>query len=176
MSSDTSRIVGLVGLGAMGRGVAANLLAKGFDVVGFDLRPESLDELVARGGRRAVSLAAMARECGIVVSFVVNAEQTESVLFGAAGLAAGWAGSAPVFIACSTMAPSYVMALGERLAARGIALMDAPVTGGAVGAERGMLTIMAAGAAAAFARARPVLEAFSSRLFHLANGPAPARR
>ena len=167
MSSARSAAVGLVGLGAMGRGVAANLLAKGFDVVGFDLRPESLDELVAKGGRRAGSLADLARQCGIVVSFVVNAEQTDSVLFGAGALLEGWAGSAPVFIACSTMAPAYVTALGARLKASGVALLDAPVTGGAVGAERGRLTIMAAGSTATFERAKPVLAAFGSRIFHL---------
>ena len=166
----TKTKVGLIGLGAMGRGAAKNLLAKGFDVVGYDVRDEALSWLRERGGQPASSLAELARDVRIVVCFVVNSEQTEAVLFGDAGLVDQLPPGA-VFIACSTLPPAYVSALGERLAARGLTLIDAPVTGGAVGAERGSLTVMAAGDKAAYERVRPILETFGGRIFHLGDKP-----
>ena len=78
--------VGLIGLGAMGRGVASNLLAKGFKVVGRDVNPEALVWLQAQGGAVAVCAADLASACKVVVSFVVNDAQTEDVLFGQDGL------------------------------------------------------------------------------------------
>lgn len=163
--------VGLVGLGAMGRGAAQNLLAKGFEVVGHDVRPEALKTLRAQGGTPVESLAALAQQVRRVVSFVVNAEQTEQILFGPGGLVGSLPAGA-VFIACSTMDPAYVRELAPRLARHAVALVDAPVTGGAVGAAKGTLTIMGAGEQDAFAEARPVLQAFGARVYHL--GPAGA--
>ena len=162
--------VGLVGLGAMGRGVAGNLLGKGFPLMGYDIRPEAGEWLREQGGRFAPDLVSLARSCEVVVSFVVDHAQTESVLFAEGGLAAGLAPGS-VLVACSTMPPSYVSALGVRLAARGITLIDAPVTGGAVGAARGTLTVMAAGDKAAYERVRPILEAFGARIYHLGDKP-----
>jgi L-threonate 2-dehydrogenase len=161
--------VGLVGLGAMGRGVAAKLLEHGWRVVGYDVRPEAGEWLAGQGGTAAASLAEVAA-ADTVVSFVVDSAQTESVLFGEGGLVGRLARGA-TFIACSTMAPSYVRDLGVRLAREGLVLIDAPVTGGAVGAERGTLTVMGAGDPDAFARVRPVLQAFGSRIYHLGNEP-----
>lgn len=162
--------VGLVGLGAMGRGVAANLLRKGFTVHGRDLNPDALDWLRGQGGTPAPDMAALARECRVVVCFVVNDAQTEAVLWGESGLAPHLQ-PGTVLITCSTLPPAYVQSLGERLAARGVDHVDAPVTGGKVGAERGSLTIMIAGAPHAVERARPVLQAFGERLFVLGDRP-----
>lgn len=162
--------VGLVGLGAMGRGVAGNLVRKGFPLVGYDVRPEAGEWLREQGGRFAPDLVSLARSCNVVVSFVVDHVQTESVLFAEGGLAAGFAPGS-VFVACSTMPPSYVSELGVRLAARGITLIDAPVTGGAVGAARGSLTVMAAGDKSAYERVRPILETFGTRVYHLSDKP-----
>jgi 3-hydroxyisobutyrate dehydrogenase len=157
--------VGLVGLGAMGRGVASNLLAKGHAVVGRDVSADALQWLESQGGRAgrsAVDLSA----CGVVVSFVVDDAQTEQVLFGADGLASHMRPGS-VFVACSTMPPRYVRELEQRLSSLGIALIDAPVTGGKVGAARGTLTIMGSGDPQAFERVRPVLAAFGQRIYHL---------
>jgi L-threonate 2-dehydrogenase len=162
--------VGLVGIGAMGRGVAANLIAKGHPVVGYDVRPDMRGWLEERGGRHAANPADLARQCAIVVSFVVDDAQTEAVLFGDGGMAGALAAGS-VFVACSTMPPSYVSALGDRLAGHSVSLIDAPVTGGAAGAAKGTLTVMAAGDPAAFARVRPVLEAFGGRIYHLGDRP-----
>ncbi len=161
-----SKTVGLIGLGAMGRGIAANLLAKDFRVVGHDLIPAARAWLHERGGTVATDAAQLALQTDMIVSFVVNEGQTEDVLFGTFNLASQLrAGS--LLIVCSTMAPSYVRTLGERLARRGIQLLDAPVTGGMVGAQRGTLTVMVGGPADALDRARPVLAAFGERIYHL---------
>ena len=165
----TKTQVGFIGLGAMGRGAVSNLLAKGFYVVGCDVRPDALDWLRAQGGTPAWSLAEMAAQVQIVVCFVVNSQQTEAVLFGDGGLVGELAAGA-VFIACSTMDPAYVRALEGRLADHEISLIDAPVTGGAVGAERGTLTIMGSGTREAFDLALPVLQTFGTRVHYL--GPA----
>ena len=162
--------VGLIGLGAMGRGVASNLLAKGFNVVGRDVNPEALTWLLAKGGSVATGAADLASACDVIVSFVVNDAQTEDVLFGQDGLAAVLRPGS-VFIACSTMSPKYVRELGVRLAAKQIHLVDAPVTGGKVGAQKGSLTVMVGGAPEVVERVRPVLGTFGARIFVLGDEP-----
>ena len=162
--------VGLIGLGAMGRGVAANLLQKGYDVVAFDVRPEAAAGVIEQGGRFAQDLGELAQQVKMFISFVVDSAQTEGVLYGKGGLV-GKTQPGSIFVACSTMAPSYVKDLGRRLKADGVALIDAPVTGGAVGAAKGTLTIMAAGEPDVFARVKPVLETFGKRVYHLGNEP-----
>ncbi|MDM0047746.1 NAD(P)-dependent oxidoreductase [Variovorax sp. J22R115] len=163
---NTKTKVGFIGLGAMGRGAVGNLLANGYGVVGCDVRPDALDWLRAQGGEPASSLAEMAGQVDVVVCFVVNSQQTEAVLFGDAGLV-GRLPAGALFIACSTMDPGYVRTLDGRLAQHSISLIDAPVTGGAVGAERGTLTIMGSGNPEAFELARPVLETFGARVHYL---------
>lgn len=167
----SGKTIGLIGLGAMGRGAARNLLAKGFEVVGYDVRAEALQALKEQGGIPVKSLAALAARARIVISFVVNSAQTDDVLFGEGGLV-GRLPAGAIVIACSTMDPGYVRELAERLEQHSISLVDAPVTGGAAGAEKGTLTIMGSGNGDAFEQARPALEAFGSRIYHL--GPAGA--
>ena len=161
-----TEMIGLVGLGAMGRGVADNLLAKGFAVAGFDVNPAALHWLRERGGEVPDDAAELAARADIVVSFVVDDKQTEEVLFGGFGLARALR-KGSILVACSTMPPSYVRTLGTRLGELGIHLLDAPVTGGMVGAQKGTLTVMVGGPAAALERARPVLSTFGARIFHL---------
>ncbi len=166
MSEQKNGRVGLVGLGAMGRGVAGNLLDKGFEVIGVDVNPAAQEWLQARGGTVARDAAYLAAATDIVVSFVVDDRQTESVLFGDFGLAAALRPGS-VVVACSTMPPDYVRALAPRLAERRVTLIDAPVTGGMVGAQKGTLTVMAGGPSAAMERVRPVLATFGARIYHL---------
>jgi 3-hydroxyisobutyrate dehydrogenase len=164
------KLIGIVGLGVMGRGIAANLLAKGYAVVGSDVNPAALEWLRSQGGSAAANASDIAA-ADVVVSFVVDDRQTEDVLFGDFGLAATLRkGSA--FVACSTIPPSYVRALGPRLTALGVDLLDAPVTGGMVGAQKGTLTVMVGGPKAVLDRVHPVLSTFGARIFHLgeANG------
>ena len=158
--------VGLIGLGAMGKGVAGNLLSKGFQVVGKDIHPESMQWLQEKGGVAVDSLQQMAARCDVVISYVVNDVQTEMVLFGKEGIVPFLKPGSTV-ITCSTMPPAYTRALSDRLAAKHIHYIDAPVSGGRVGAEKGTLTVMAAAPKAVFDRMQPLLHAMGSKLFYL---------
>jgi L-threonate 2-dehydrogenase len=162
--------IGFIGLGAMGIGMAASLVRAGCAVTGFDLRHAALDELVAAGGRSATSPQAAAEGAGLLVLMVVNQAQVEDVLFGAAGAAAALPRGATVMLS-STVPSAYVRALGERLAAQGLGLLDAPVSGGAVAAGMGELTIMASGSAEAFAAAETALAACAKQVHRLGAAP-----
>jgi 3-hydroxyisobutyrate dehydrogenase len=162
--------IGFIGLGAMGAGMAANLLRAGFEVTGFDLRRAAQDELVGRGGRAASSPRAAAEGAEVVILMVVNDAQVEAVLFGADGALEALPAGATVVLS-STVAAGYVRGLGERLAAHGLHLLDAPVSGGASGAAAGQLTIMASGPDAAFAAAGPALEACAKKVYRLGEQP-----
>ncbi|MGH1480728.1 MAG: L-threonate dehydrogenase [Geminicoccales bacterium] len=160
--------IGFVGLGAMGAGMVDNLLRAGFEVAGFDLRKEALVWLDENGGRPASSPADAADGADLLFLMVVNDAQVEAVLFGDEGaLSTLLPGSTVVM--CSTVPAAFAKRLGERLAERGMELLDAPVSGGAAGAETGSLTIMASGSAKAFASADVALDACSSRIFRLGN-------
>lgn len=169
-SFDSSQPVGLIGLGAMGRGVASNLLSKGFQVVGRDINPEAMKWLQDQGGESATSLEHMAAKCKVVISYVVNDAQTESVLLGKDGIVP-FLKPGSTIITCSTMPPAYARALSDRLAEKNIHYIDAPVSGGRVGAEKGTLTVMAAAPKGVFERMRPLLHAMGSKLFHLGEEP-----
>lgn len=158
--------VGLIGLGAMGRGTALNLISKGFEVFGYDVRAESLEWLKDSGGVPVGSLHELASHVQTVLSFVINSAQTESVLYGENGLV-GKLSAGSIFIASSTMDPAYVEDLAQRLVKDSIRLIDSPVTGGPEGALKGSLTIMGSGEAATFAEVKPLLEAMGGRVYYL---------
>ncbi|MGI9485689.1 MAG: L-threonate dehydrogenase [Geminicoccaceae bacterium] len=158
--------IGFIGLGAMGAGMVDNLLAAGCDITGFDIRAEALESLESKGGRPATSPAKAAEGVGLLILMVVNDAQVEAVLFGDDGALETLMPGAVVMM-CSTVPATFTRTLGERLAERGIELLDAPVSGGAVGAENGSLTIMASGPEAAFTAAETALDAISGRVFRL---------
>jgi L-threonate 2-dehydrogenase len=161
--------VGFIGLGAMGLPMAKNLLAQGFAVRGFDLSPAALDALERAGGVRASSAAEAAGGAEVLVLMVVSAAQADAVLFADGGLDA----LAPdgVVVLMATCPPGAVEAIAARVEDAGRRFVDAPVSGGVVGASAATLTIMAAGPEAAFAAARPVLEALGDKLFHVGLRP-----
>jgi L-threonate 2-dehydrogenase len=160
----------VIGLGSMGSGMAVSLLRAGFAVVGHDVAPAALDWLVAQGGRAAASPAAAAAGADVVVSVVVNAAQTEAVLFGDGGVADAMPPGS-VFISCATMDPDVVRQLAPRLQAAGRHYLDAPISGGAQRAAEGALTILASGADAAFAKAKPALDAMAAKVYALGSEP-----
>lgn len=160
--------VGLIGLGAMGKGVAENLVRNGFPLHGYDVRKEERAFLEHIGGIFADDLPALARKCQVLISFVVNEEQTEEILFGEQGILTTLS-SGSIFIACSTMSPKYVEQLGARLMDRSIEFLDAPVTGGAAGAKKGSLTIITAGKKEVYRQVHDVLSAFGARLYHVSD-------
>ena len=159
-------IVGLVGLGAMGRGMAASLRKAGIPIHVCDARPEAVREFVAGGGTACATPAELAAACDVVISVVVNAEQTEQVLFGAGGAAAAMKrGSA--FVMCSTVDPKWSAALEERLEAMGLLYLDAPISGGAAKAAAGQITMMTSGRPAAYEKCGNVLEAMAAKVYRL---------
>jgi 3-hydroxyisobutyrate dehydrogenase len=160
----------VIGLGAMGKGVAQSLLRAGFDVHVCDLRADAVQELAAAGAHAAPSPAALAAKVEALLILVVNAAQTEAVLFGEAGAAAHLPAGA-VVIASATVAPEFAEALGARLGAMGLALIDAPVSGGAARAAAGEMSVMAAGSPAAFARCEALFQAICARLYRLGDQP-----
>lgn len=158
--------VGVIGLGSMGMGVALNLVRKGHEVIGCDLRAPAREELAAAGGRAVARAADLPDGVGAVVVLVVNAAQAEQVLLGPDGCLPRLAGDG-VVLCCVTMAPEAARALGARLAERGVAMLDAPVSGGAAGARAGRLTVMGSGPAAAFERVQPVFDAIAAKVWRL---------
>lgn len=158
--------VGVVGLGAMGLGMARSLRAAGHDVAVHDLRPEVAEDFAEDGGTAYATTGDLAAAVDVLVGVVVNAAQVESVLFGAEG-AADRLRPGAVFVMCSTVDPGWSEELEARLAERGVLYLDAPISGGAARAATGELTMMTSGSAAAYELADPFLEAMSSTVYRL---------
>ncbi|BCH15194.1 L-threonate dehydrogenase [Mesorhizobium sp. L-2-11] len=162
--------VAVIGLGSMGFGVATSLRRAGFEVTGFDVNDQMVARFVATGGRGAQSPAEAAQAADVVISVVVNAAQTEAILFGAEGVAETLPEGA-VFVSSATMDPDVARNLAARLETTGRLYLDAPISGGSVRAAEGALTVLASGSAAAFAKARPALDAMAAKLYELGDEP-----
>lgn len=166
MTNTPKTTAAVIGLGSMGLGMALSLLREGIAVTGCDVVAASLAKLVEAGGKAAANPAEAARGADVVISVVVNAAQTEGVLFGEHGAAETMAPGA-VFVSAATMDPEIARRLAAKLEATGRLYLDAPISGGAVKAAAGQLTILASGSAAAFAKARPALDAMAGKLYEL---------
>ena len=162
--------IAFIGLGAMGLPMAKNLVKQQYPVTGFDLREAPLQALEAAGGSRAASVAEAAAGADVLMAMVLNAEQAEAVLFDAGGL--DTLDAKACVIVMSTCGPDRIAAMAERVEASGRQFIDAPVSGGVVGAQAGNLTIMAAGKQAAFDRVQPLLSVLGgANLHHLGQAP-----
>jgi len=158
--------VGVIGLGAMGLGMATSLRRAGYHVHVCDVRPEVAQAFVAEGGSVCAHPAALAQACEVIVSVVVNAAQTEAVLFGRDGAAAAMRPGS-LFVMCSTVDPNWSTALEQRLAERGLLYLDAPISGGAAKAASGQMTMMTAGRPEAYAKAGAALDAMAAKVYRL---------
>ena len=158
--------VGLIGLGAMGSGMAQSLRRAGHQVHVFDVRREAAEAFARDGGVACASLAELGAACDVVVSVVVNAAQTEAVLFGQDGCAAHMKPGS-VFVMCSTVDPNWSVALETRLEGMGLRYIDAPISGGAAKAASGQMTMMTAGKPEAYAVAEPLLNAMAAKVYKL---------
>jgi len=158
--------IGLIGLGAMGAGMARSLRRAGHQVSVYDLRADAAEAFAREGGRACASPAELAAHSDIVVSVVVNAAQTEAVLFGEQGCAAAMRPGS-VFVMCSTVDPAWSVALEARLAERGLLYLDAPISGGAAKAASGEMTMMTSGTAAAYEKAGAALDAMAAKVYRL---------
>jgi putative dehydrogenase len=157
---------GMLGLGQMGGPMAANLVRKGIEVWAYDPRPEALSQAVERGATACARPAEVARAAQITLVIPFDYGEVEQAIFGPGGLVEGLAESG-LIVVMSTIGPDNARQLGQRLAERGHRMIDAPVSGGAAGAEAGTLTVIASGPADDLDRCRPLLEAFAANIFHV---------
>lgn len=160
--------IGFLGLGIMGRPMALNLLKGGHLVTVWARRAESMQPLLDAGARGAANPTEVAQASELVISMVADAPDVAEVMRAVA------AGGKPGLIAVdmSTIAPAAARQIGEELAAAGIDFIDAPVSGGEVGAIAGTLSIMAGGSAAAFAKAKPAFECIGKNIVHVGESGA----
>ncbi|WP_062737061.1 2-hydroxy-3-oxopropionate reductase [Kocuria turfanensis] len=163
------RSVTVIGLGIMGLPMARNLVAAGFDVVGFNRSPDKVDRLVEAGGRGASSVAESVRDADVVITMVPDSPDVEGVVTGEDGVFAR-AKQGTIWIDASSIRPDVAARLAEEAARAGLRPLDAPVSGGEQGAIDAALSIMVGGEAADFEAARPVLEAVGRTIVHV--GPA----
>lgn len=160
----------VIGLGSMGMGAAKSLLRAGWTVTGCDAGEAQRKAWTDAGGTLALTPAEAAREVSAAVVLVVNAAQTEEVLFGPDGAANGLPQGA-VILSCATMAPEDARRLAAMAAEKGLLYLDAPLSGGAAKAASGELTVMASGAPETFAAARPVLDVIAAKVYELGDEP-----
>ena len=157
--------IAFIGLGNMGAPMALNLVKAGHEVAVFDLVAAAMDPVVKAGARGAKSAADAASGAQVVISMLPASQHVESLFLGEEGLLTRIADGALV-IDCSTIAPQAARKVAEAAAARGLDMVDAPVSGGTGGAVAGTLTFIVGGEATVFERARPVLEQMGKNIFH----------
>ncbi len=158
----------VIGLGSMGYGMALSCLRAGQKVWGADINPDAVGKFAMAGGQGG----AFPTDLNAVVVVVLNAAQTEAVLFGATGVVATLSPGV-VVLGCATVPPAFAREMEARCAAAGVHYLDAPISGGAAKAAQGALSIMAAGRPEAFRAARPVLDACAQTVFELGSEAGP---
>lgn len=165
--------VTMLGLGVMGAGMAHNLLKAGFPLTVYNRTAAKAEPLAARGAQVAATPREAAAHAAIIIAMVGDDEASRAIWLGDDGALAGVASEA-VLIECSTLTPAWVRELAGLATARGLAFLDAPVTGSKDAAEAGELRLFVGGDAPAIERARPALEAISQRITHLGPNGAGA--
>jgi 3-hydroxyisobutyrate dehydrogenase len=165
--------IGFIGLGNMGAPMAANLVKAGHGVTGYDVNPAALQALAAAGGKTAASASEAAKGADVVITMLPAGEQVREVWLHRGGLieaVANAKNAKPLLIDCSTIDVDSARAVTAAAAAAGLAMLDAPVSGGTIGAQNATLTFMVGGTEDAFARGQPILAAMGKNIFH-AGGP-----
>lgn len=162
-------VVGFIGLGIMGRHMAANLVKAGHEVVGYNRSRPAVDQLVSQGGLAASSVAEACQAADFVITMLPDSPDVEEVALGQVGILAN-ARAGCVYIDMSTIRPATARQLAAVGGEAGIAVLDAPVSGGDQAAAEGSLSIMVGGSVADFERAAPILQALGSTVVHV--GPA----
>ncbi len=171
MTTTSHPAIAFIGLGHMGGPMAANLVKAGYPVRVFDLVPSALEAAVAAGAVSAASAVDAVKGAQVVISMLPASRHVEGVYLGDNGILGAIAPGALV-IDSSTIAPATARKVAEAAAARGLAMIDAPVSGGTAGAAAGTLTFIVGGDADALERARPVLSAMGKNIFHMGGAGA----
>lgn len=168
--------LGFIGLGVMGRPMALNLMRHGHDMGIYTRRPESAAPVVEAGARRYDTPAALAAACDVVFSMVTSSSDVEEVALGEKGVVHG-ARAGTVFVDMETISPAVARDVAGRLAAKGVDMLDAPVSGGPAGAEQATLSIMVGGEARVFERVKPLFECLGKIIIHMGgNGAGQATK
>jgi 2-hydroxy-3-oxopropionate reductase len=167
-----SETVGFIGLGVMGRPMAGHIMAAGYRLIVHSRSPKPVEELVAAGATAADSPSDLARECDIVITMLPDTPDVELVIGGPAGIAEGVTPGS-IVIDMSSISPIAARRLAALVESKGAAMLDAPVSGGEIGAINASLSIMVGGDAGAFARVRPVLACMghADRIVHIGAQP-----
>lgn len=174
--------VGIVGVGNMGGGMASNLLSRGWAVAVCDIDADKVAALVGKGAQALASPQLIAQHCDVTIVCVVDAAQTQSVLFGPNGTVSGACGQrlgkaqAHAVMLCPTIAPNDVEAMAAELKARGIDVLDAPLSGGPARAGDGTMSVMLACADNVHAGFKDLLDALSSKVFRISERPGDGAR
>ncbi len=171
MNSTGKTRVGFVGLGTMGREMARNLVEAGCALTAYDIDPSAVDALSRIGARPAENVREVGANVDVVVTMLPDTPHVEEVALGPGGLVETMR-PGTVLVDMSTISPVATRAMAERLAASGIAMLDAPVSGGPIGAKNASLSIMVGGDAQAFERVRPVLSAMGTTISHVGTSGA----
>lgn len=158
--------IAFIGLGNMGGPMAANLLKAGHELQVFDLSEAAVQAAVAAGARAADSAAAAVAGAQVVVSMLPASRHVEGLYLGVSGILAAIEPGA-LIVDCSTIAPASAQNVAAAARARGLAMLDAPVSGGTAGAAAGTLTFIVGGDADVLERARPLLQAMGRNIFHV---------
>lgn len=159
--------IAVIGLGSMGYGIASSILRAGHTVYGHDVVASQVGKFQDEGGAKG-ALNEVAGDLDAVVVVVLNAAQTETVLFGEDGVVAKLKSGALV-MACATVSPEFARDMASRCAKTGVLYLDSPISGGSLKAASGQLSVMASGNAEAFGAAKPVLDAMAETVFELGN-------
>jgi 3-hydroxyisobutyrate dehydrogenase len=168
--TDALELTAVIGLGSMGLGIAQSVIRAGLPLTGYDPSETAIKKFTGGGGQIGDSPAVAARGAAITAIVVVNALQTETVLFGPAGIADAMQPGG-VVISCATMSPQDARRLAARCQEAQLLYLDAPISGGAARAASGELTVMASGSDEAFARADPVLKVIAKTVYRLGDEP-----
>lgn len=155
--SEAKQTIGFIGLGIMGRPMSQHLINAGYPLVVYDIMPAGVQELVAAGAKAAQSSAEAARAADVVITMVPDSPDVEAAYLGAGGVLEG-VNSGTTLVDMSTISPTMAIKVAKEAEQKGCVMLDAPVSGGDVGAKNATLSIMVGGDAAAFERVRPILE------------------
>ena len=158
--------VGFIGIGQMGGPMSRHLLEAGYDLTVHDLRKDAAKHLLDKGAKWADTPKAIAESCDVVISCLPTPIQVQEVVYGARGLMAGWE-KGDIYVDMSTNSPTVIRQVAKDAKPMGVAVLDAPVTGGTQGAQEGTLSIMVGGDKISLEKIREILQAMGKRIFHV---------
>ena len=157
--------IGFIGIGAMGRHMAKHVLEAGYELTVNDIRKEAAKEVLSKGAKWADDAQAVASSCDVVITSLPMPKDVEEVVYGERGLIKGWK-KGDIFIEMSTNSPVVVRKIARDAEAKGVAMLDAPVSGGTIGAESKRLTVIVGGKAEVLEKVKKILESMGDVIVH----------